>query len=59
MDISFDGKYLVSAGQDRDIKIWNVKSKKLLKSLKGHSKSIHSLCFKQNSYEFFSASQDG
>lgn len=59
LDVSFDGKYLVSGGQDKEIKIWCTKTKQLLKVLKGHTQAIHSLCFKNHSYEFYSASKDG
>jgi WD40 repeat protein len=58
MSLSFDGKYLVTAGKDRMIKLWDAHSNKLIETLKGHRDSIHGVKFQQNSNVFASVSCD-
>jgi WD40 repeat protein len=43
--ISPDGKFLASGHTDKTIKIWNLKTAKLLKTLSGHSDWVLSLAF--------------
>ena len=59
LDISYDGKYMITGGKDRVIKIWDLLKKREYFTLKGHSKPVHCLKFKRNSYEFYSGSADG
>ena len=58
MDISFDGKYLVTGGKDCSLKIWSLVDQKFLDGLSGHRGEITSLKFRQNSYELCSVSAD-
>lgn len=41
MDISFDGKYLITAGRDMTIKIWNLLSLKYENTLEGHKDTVY------------------
>lgn len=41
MDISFDGKLLVTAGKDRVIRIWDLKKMEFKDQLKGHMGTIN------------------
>lgn len=59
IDISFDGLYLATAGQDKIVKIWETITKKLHCNLSGHKSTITSLQFKFNSYDLFSGSYEG
>ena len=67
-DISFDGQYLVTAGKDRIIKLWNLKTKSnditqinqkmWLWDFQGHRADITGIRFKENSHDFVSLSED-
>lgn len=41
MDVSFDGKLLITAGKDRIIRIWDVKKRAYKDQLKGHMGTIN------------------
>jgi ribosomal RNA-processing protein 9 len=41
MDISFDGKILITAGKDRIIRIWDAKKRVFKDLLKGHMGTIN------------------
>ena len=56
--MSQDGKIIVSGSRDKSIKIWDVKTGKLLKTLKGHSDSITSVTTNQNANIIVSGSND-
>jgi WD40 repeat protein len=45
MSINFDGKYLVTAGKDRMIKLWDARDNKLIDTFKGHRDTITGLKF--------------
>lgn len=41
MDISFDSKFLITAGKDRIIRIWDLGKKEYRDCLKGHLDTIN------------------
>ena len=45
MAFSPDGKYLISAGEDSEIKIWDLSNGQLLNDIKSHARTVYSLCF--------------
>lgn len=65
MDVSFDGKLLVTAGREGVIKVWNLNERSFVGDMNEHKGPINvsyslmeSLCFKFNSYELCSVSED-
>ena len=57
-DISFDGKFLITAGKDRVIRLWSLKANKFLYEFKGHRGNINAVKFKDNSHDFVSLAED-
>ena len=57
-DISYDGKFLITAGKDRVIRLWTLKANKFLYEFKGHRGSINAVKFKDNSHDFVSLAED-
>uniref|UniRef100_A0A8C6DM82 Uncharacterized protein n=1 Tax=Moschus moschiferus TaxID=68415 RepID=A0A8C6DM82_MOSMO len=53
-----NGKYLVSAGEDQRLKLWDLASGTLDKELQGHTDNITSLTFSPDSSLIASASMD-
>ncbi|KAF3912022.1 Beta-TrCP [Orbilia brochopaga] len=58
--IQHSAKYLLSGSRDRSIKIWNIHSRRLVKSLTGHEGSVLCLQFDDSPHEdvIFSGSSD-
>lgn len=56
--MSPDGKFLATAGYDKDIKIWDAETGKELRSLKGHNDAVFDLSFSPNGKFLASASGD-
>ncbi len=52
-----DGNTLASASQDKTIKLWNIKTGKLIKTLEGHTDCVNSLALLANG-QMISASAD-
>lgn len=58
IDISHDGKYMITGGKDRVIKLWDIVENKHLHDFKGHRAAINCLKFMFLSHEFISGSSD-
>lgn len=58
MSVNYDGKYMVTSGKDRQIKLWDLKNQELIETFKGHKDTIQGLKFGINSNVFCSASCD-
>ncbi|MBC1225341.1 WD40 repeat domain-containing protein [Nostoc sp. UCD121] len=56
--ISPDGKYLISGYIGGTIKVWNIKTKKFIFNLKGHSKSVNAVAITSNGKYLISGSKD-
>lgn len=56
--ISPNGKTLVSGGDDRIIKVWNLEKGKEIRTLFGHSDSVHALAISQDGQTLVSGSDD-
>lgn len=57
-DISFDGQFLITAGKDRLVRLWDLKSSCFLHAFRGHRGSITGVRFKDNSHDFVSLGED-
>jgi hypothetical protein len=59
-DIAFtpDGKYIISSGKDKSIKIWNFLDGRLFREIKGHTDEVVSLAVSSNGNFIASASLD-
>jgi WD40 repeat protein len=53
-----DGKELVSASADHEIKIWDISTGKEIQTLKEHSSSVNSLLITPDGKKLVSASAD-
>ncbi|MBE8970250.1 serine/threonine protein kinase [Nostocales cyanobacterium LEGE 12452] len=56
--ISPDGHTLTSSGDDKNIKLWDLNSKKVLASLSGHSQAVKSVTFSPDGKILATASDD-
>ncbi|MFN7300115.1 MAG: WD40 repeat domain-containing protein, partial [Bacteroidota bacterium] len=56
---SGDGRFLVTASNDRSARIWENNSRKLLFTLNGHSDALTSASFNPNGNRIVTASADG
>lgn len=54
-----DGKWLVSAGEDALIRIWDAKTNALVRGLQGHRRAIYTLTFTADSKVLASAGEEG
>jgi WD40 repeat protein len=57
--ISPDGRTLASAGIDRTIKLWDLATARLVRTLTGHANRVHSLAFHPKGKALVSCSLDG
>ncbi|MFT7155763.1 MAG: WD40 repeat protein [Parvicella sp.] len=58
-EYSEDGKYIASVdNENNDIKIWDVRSSKLIGSLHNHEKKITAITFHPNGQQLYSADKD-
>jgi WD40 repeat protein len=58
-DVSRDGKRVVSASSDQELKIWNAESGALLLTLRGHGASVENCVFSPDGSRILSADRDG
>ena len=58
ISITPDGKYLISGSTDKTIKVWNLQTKKLLFTLKGHSKEVSAVTITPDGKYLISGSKD-
>jgi WD40 repeat protein len=56
--VSADGKLLATAGADHEIRLWDLATGKLVKTLAGHSAAVSSICFSADAKLLYSASLD-
>ncbi|MDP4266085.1 MAG: WD40 repeat domain-containing protein [Bacteroidota bacterium] len=52
------GKYLASCGTDKTVKIWNMETRTLEKTLNGHDGSVEAICFSPNGKYLLSGGAD-
>ena len=58
VNFSPDGTLIISGSDDNNIRLWNVKTKKLLRTFDGHSGTVNSVVFSPNGTRFISGSYD-
>ena len=59
VDFSPDGRHIGSASTDKTVRIWDVESGLILKTLEGHTDTVCSVVFSPNGKRIASASWDG
>ncbi|CAD8138216.1 unnamed protein product [Paramecium pentaurelia] len=58
VQFSPNGRYIASAGQEKEIKLWNAETYQFIQDLKGHDNSVNTLSFSSDSSVLFSGSDD-
>ncbi|KAN0032715.1 hypothetical protein ACTFIV_006635 [Dictyostelium citrinum] len=58
MALSFDGKYLVTGGEEKLIKVWDTETMEVVETFKGHKDVISALSFRKGTYTLYSGSND-
>ncbi|EGC38729.1 hypothetical protein DICPUDRAFT_93771 [Dictyostelium purpureum] len=58
MALSFDGKYLVTGGEEKLIKVWDTETMTVVETFKGHKDIISALSFRKGTYQLYSGSHD-
>ena len=58
VDFSFNGDLLLSAGDDKCVKLWGLPSRRFWKSLQGHANWVRSASFSPDGTQIVSASDD-
>jgi WD40 repeat protein len=53
------GRYLGCGGTDREVTVWDIKSKECIRRGSAHAGDIVSLCFEENSNRIITAGRDG
>ena len=48
MSFSPDGTYLVSAGDDNRVLVWDIRNGRILKDLRGHTDTLYSVAFSKD-----------
>ncbi|KAJ0615635.1 putative transcription factor WD40-like family [Helianthus annuus] len=56
--VTSDGRYLASAGFDRDIHLWDTRTRRHIQAFSGHKGPISCLTFRQGTSELFSGLYD-
>jgi ribosomal RNA-processing protein 9 len=56
--VSTDGKYVVSGGRDKMIRVYDSRTNSEIKTFQGHRDAISSLAFRRDSYSLYSGSFD-
>ncbi len=56
--ISPNGKYMVSGGKDRMVRVWDIHNQKQIQSFVGHRDSITCVKFDRENDQFYTASND-
>ncbi len=59
LDLSWDGRFILSGGSDYVIRLWDSLSGKCLRQYDGHAGAIYSLRLTQDNRSIVSASEDG
>eukprot|EP01132_Coremiostelium_polycephalum_P005240 gene5240-6521_t len=58
MALSYDGKYLVTGGEEKVIKVWDTETMKIVETFRGHQDMISALTFRKGTYTLYSGSHD-
>lgn len=54
-----DGKYIISGGKDKKVKLWNISNGEEIRTFEGHTNVVISVGFSQDGKQIISGDLDG
>lgn len=57
LDFIRDGEYLITAGDDPQVRLWEISGGRCLRSFLGHRGGVRSICAEENGQAFYSAGE--